>query len=174
MMESRGEKDVKTVLAFGVIEANGATNVIPNSARLEGTFRSLCEDWRFKAHDSMKKIVSRVCERRGATADFDVRVGYPSVYNNPELTENFRGSAIEYLGEEKVHDLPERMTAEDFSFYAQEIPGCFFRLGTASKDSDLGHHGLHTPLFNIDEGALEIGAGLMAWGAINSLRLKET
>ncbi|MAO46303.1 MAG: N-acyl-L-amino acid amidohydrolase [Crocinitomicaceae bacterium] len=174
MMESRDEQDVKTVLAFGFIEANGATNVIPNSARLEGTFRSLCEEWRFKAHDLMKEIVASVCKRRGATADFEIRVGYPSVYNNPELTESVRASAIEYLGEDKVHDLPERMTAEDFSFYAQKIPGCFYRIGTASKNSDLGHHGLHTPLFDIDEGALEIGAGLMAWGAINSLRPKGT
>ena len=96
----------------------------------------------------------------------DIRVGYPSVYNNPELTDRIRSAAIEYLGEEKVHLLPERMTAEDFSFYAQKIPGCFYRLGTASPNSDQGHSGLHTPYFDVDESALEIGAGLIAYGAI--------
>ena len=165
-VESREEQDVKTVLAFGFIEGQGATNVIPNSVHIKGTFRSLDEDWRFKAHSQMHDIVNSICTKRGATADLDIRVGYPSVYNNPQLTERMHKAAVEYLGADKVHELPERMTGEDFSFYAQKIPGCFYRLGTASPDSDHGHHGLHTPKFDIDESALEIGAGLLAYGAI--------
>ena len=158
---------MKTVLRFGFIEGKGATNVIPDSVKLMGTFRSLDENWRFKAHDLMSDLAKEICERRGASADLEIRIGYPSVYNNPELTEKMRKCAIEYLGEDKVHELPERMTGEDFSFYAQKIPGCFYRLGTASPSSDHGHHGLHTPYFDIDENALVIGAGLMAYGAIN-------
>ena len=107
-----------------------------------------------------------ICAKRGAKAELDIRVGYPSVYNDPKLTERMYNAAVEYLGEDKVHELPERMTGEDFSFYTQKIPGCFYRLGTASPDSKHGHHGLHTPHFDIDESALEIGAGLMAYGAI--------
>lgn len=166
IIEERQEKDVKTVLAVGFIEGKGATNIIPNSVRLMGTFRSLNEDWRFKAHALMREVVEEICERRGATAELDIRIGYPSVYNNPQLTERIREVAVEYLGQDKVHELPERMTGEDFSFYAQEIPGCFYRLGTSSSNSEHGHHGLHTPHFDVDETALEIGAGLMAYGAI--------
>ena len=168
LIENREEQDVKTVLAFGFIEGNGATNVIPNSVKLEGTFRSLNEEWRAKAHAQMQAIVNECCAKRGAEGELEIRIGYPSVYNNPELTERVMSNAVEYLGKDKVHLLPERMTAEDFSFYALEIPGCFYRLGTASPNSELGHHGLHTPQFDVDESALEIGAGLMAFNAINS------
>ena len=167
-MENRENKEVKTVLGFGFIEGLGATNVIPNEVSIKGTFRSLNEEWRFFAHSEMKRIADEVCERRGATIDFHIPVGYPSVYNNPELTKKMRLIAEEYLGSDKVHDLSERMTAEDFSYFANEIPGCFYRLGTSSPDSDLGHSGLHTPTFDIDESALEIGAGLMAYAAIKS------
>ena len=165
-IETRENPKIKTVLTFGFIEGSGATNVIPNSVQLKGTFRSLNEEWRFNAHSKIREIVDSICANRGATADLDIRVGYPSVYNDPHLTKRMFNVAVEYLGEDKVHELPERMTAEDFSFYCQKIPGCFYRLGTASPNSEHGHHGLHTSRFDIDESALEIGAGLMAYGAI--------
>jgi len=165
-IETRENPKIKTVLTFGFIEGSGATNVIPNSVQLKGTFRSLNEEWRFNAHSKIREIVDSICANRGATADLDIRVGYPSVYNDPNLTKSMFNAAVEYLGKDKVHELPERMTAEDFSFYAQKIPGCFYRLGTASPDSEHGHHGLHTPCFDIDESALVVGAGLMAFGAI--------
>ena len=165
-IKERADPEIKTVLGFGFIEGKGATNVIPNEVRLKGTFRSLNEEWRFNAHSKMREIVNTICDKRGATVEFHIPVGYPSVYNNPELTKRMRVIAENYLGVEYVHDLPERMTAEDFSFFANEIPGCFYRLGTSSPNSDLGHSGLHTPTFDIDESALEIGAGLMAYAAV--------
>jgi len=165
MISERPDKTIKTVLAFGFIEGKGATNVIPNEVRLEGTFRSLDETWRFDAHKKMKDIINEICSKRGAKSYFDLKVGYPSVYNSPEITSRMRSSAVAFLGEKNVHDLPERMTAEDFSFYANEIPGCFYRIGTSSPNSDLGHSGLHTPTFDVDEDALELGAGLMAFAA---------
>jgi amidohydrolase len=168
LMDNRENKDIKTVLSFGFIEGLGATNVIPNSVRLEGTFRSLSEEWRFEVHEEIDRIVHEICEKRTATAVLDIRVGYPSVYNDPELSSKMKAIAIEYLGEEYVHDLPQRMTAEDFSFYGREIPACFYRFGTSSETSDLGHSGLHTPTFDIDESALTIGAGLMAFAAVRS------
>ena len=165
-IKERADPEIKTVLGFGFIEGKGATNVIPNEVRLKGTFRSLNEEWRFYAHSRMREIVDAICDQRGATVEFHIPVGYPSVYNNPELTKRMRVIAEDYLGVEYVHDLPERMTAEDFSFFANEIPGCFYRLGSSSPNSDLGHSGLHTPTFDIDESALEIGAGLMAYAAV--------
>ena len=127
-IETRKNPEIKTVLAFGFIEGSGATNVIPSSVQLKGTFRSLNEEWRFNAHSKIREIVDSRCAKRGATADLDIRVGYPSVYNDPKLTDRMFNAAIEYLGEDKVHELPERMTGEDFSFYAQKIPGCFLSL----------------------------------------------
>lgn len=165
LISERPDKSIKTVLAFGFIEGKGATNVIPNSVHLQGTFRSLDEKWRFDSHKKMTDIINQICENRGAKSELDLKVGYPSVYNNPELTARMRSSAITYLGQENVHDLPERMTAEDFSFYANEIPGCFYRIGTSSPHSELGHNGLHTPTFDVDEDSLKLGAGLMAFAA---------
>ena len=164
-MNERPDPSIKTVLAFGFIEGLGATNVIPNEVHLKGTFRSLNETWRYEVHKEVKSIVEEICQKRGATADLRIPVGYPSVYNDPDLTARMKSSAIAFLGKEKVHDLPVRMTAEDFSFYAREIPGCFYRIGTSSPISDLGHSGLHTPHFDVDEDALKLGAGLMAYAA---------
>jgi len=164
-MNERPDPSIKTVLAFGFIEGLGATNVIPNEVHLKGTFRSLNETWRYEVHKKIKSIVEEICQKRDAKADLRIPVGYPSVYNDPDLTARMKSSAIAFLGEEKVHDLPVRMTAEDFSFYAREIPGCFYRIGTSSPISDLGHRGLHTPYFDVDEDALKLGAGLMAFAA---------
>jgi len=164
-MNERPDPSIKTVLAFGFIEGLGATNVIPNEVHLKGTFRSLNETLRYEVHKKIKSIVEEICQKRDAKADLRIPVGYPSVYNDPDLTARMKSSAIAFLGEEKVHDLPVRMTAEDFSFYAREIPGCFYRIGTSSPISDLGHRGLHTPYFDVDEDALKLGAGLMAFAA---------
>ena len=168
-IETRENKDIKTVLSIGFIEGKGATNIVPNTVKMEGTFRSLDEEWRFHSHKRMNEIVDAICAKRGATANLDIQVGYPCVYNNPELTQKMTALAVEYLGQDKVHQLPIRMTAEDFSFYAQELPGCFYRLGTSSPNSELGHSGLHTPTFDIDEDSLVVGAGLLAFGAVNNL-----
>ena len=165
LINERPDPSIKTVLAFGFIEGLGATNVIPNEVHLKGTFRSLNETWRYEVHDKIKTIIDDICLKRGATADRKIPVGYPSVYNDPDLTSRMKASAIEFLGEDKVHDLPVRMTAEDFSFYAREIPGCFYRIGTSSPNSELGHSGLHTPHFDVDEDSLKLGAGLMAYAA---------
>ena len=165
LINERPDPSIKTVLAFGFIEGLGATNVIPNEVHLKGTFRSLNETWRYEVHEKIRTIIEDICLKRGASYDLKIPVGYPSVYNDPDLTSRMKASAIEFLGKDKVHDLPVRMTAEDFSFYAREIPGCFYRIGTSSPNSELGHSGLHTPHFDVDEDSLKLGAGLMAYAA---------
>ena len=77
--------------------------------------------------------------------------------------------AENYLGKENVVELEKRMTAEDFAFFSQKLPACFFRLGTASTDGK-NSEGVHTSNFDIDEKALETGMGLMAWIAIDALQ----
>ena len=154
-----------TLLSFGKVEAHGATNIIPNSVNVQGTFRAMDETWRFEAHGLLRNLIEQVASAHGCTVDLDIRVGYPHVNNHVELTQRFKELAIEYVGSDRVHDLDIRMTGEDFSHFANAIPGCFYRLGTASPNSDLGKSGLHTPHFDVDEDSLKLGAGLMAYAA---------
>jgi amidohydrolase len=158
---------VPSVLSFGRIEALGATNILPDSVAVQGTFRSLDEDWRWEGHRLFTELVHRTAEAHGCRADLEIRVGYPHVHNDVRLAAAFKSAAVNYLGAERVHELDIRMTGEDFSYFANEIPGCFYRLGTASAQSEnpLGKHGLHTPQFDVDEKALKVGAGLMAFAA---------
>ncbi|WP_215225354.1 M20 metallopeptidase family protein [Echinicola shivajiensis] len=159
---------VPTVLSFGHIEAKGATNIIPNEVKIQGTFRTLNEEWRAEAHKKMVKIAEGLAEGMGGSVDFEVRKGYPFLKNAPELTDRAYKAAQEFLGEENVEDLDIWMAAEDFSYYTQEMDGCFYRLGIRNEEKGITS-GVHTPTFDIDESALEVGAGLMAWIAINEL-----
>ena len=162
---------VPTVLAFGKIAGNGATNVIPNEVLLEGTFRTMNEIWRKEAHSKMQNIAESIALEMGGICEFKIVSGYPFLVNDETTTNNARAAAEDYLGKENVEELPMRMTAEDFSFYSQQIPSCFYRLGTGNKSKGIVS-GVHTSTFDIDENALEIGAGLIAWLAINELKVK--
>jgi len=159
---------IPSVLSFGRVEALGATNVIPNEVKIQGTFRTLDENWRAEAHKRMVKIAEGIAEGMGGSVDFEVRKGYPFLQNAPELTDRAYKAAQEYLGEENVEDLDVWMAAEDFSYYTQEMDGCFYRLGIRNEEKGITS-GVHTPTFDIDESALEVGAGLMAWIALNEL-----
>ncbi|TAE73871.1 MAG: amidohydrolase [Bacteroidetes bacterium] len=157
-----------SVLSFGKVIANGATNVLPNEVYLEGTFRTYDEKWRAEAHQKMKKIAEGIAEAMGAKCEFTILGGYPFLKNNEILTPRLKDFAIEYMGEENVKDLDLWLAAEDFAYYTQVIDGCFYRLGTRNEDKNIVS-GVHTPTFDIDEKALEIGAGLMAWLAIQEI-----
>jgi len=159
---------VPSVLSFGRVEALGATNVIPNEVKIQGTFRTLNEEWRAAAHKKMLQLAHGLVESMGGELDFEIRKGYPFLQNDPELTARATDAAKEYLGEENVVDLDIWMAAEDFAYYSQEIDGCFYRLGTRNEAKGIVS-GVHTPTFDIEEDALEIGAGLMAWLAISEL-----
>lgn len=158
------------VLSFGKVTANGATNIIPDEVKVEGTFRTMDEPWRAEAHKRMKKMAESIAEGMGGTCELTILNGYPYLKNDPELTERSRANAVTYLGEENVVDLDLWMAAEDFSYYSQQIPACFYRLGTRNEEKGI-ISSVHTPTFDIDEKALEIGSGLMAWLALNELAL---
>lgn len=166
---SRSAKpDVPSVLSFGKIIGEGSTNIIPDEVKLEGTFRTMDEEWRFDAHKKMKALAESIAIGMGGSCDFDVRVGYPYLVNDEVVTETHIQAAKEYLGEENVVDLDLRMTAEDFSYYSQVAPVCFYRLGTRNEAKGITS-GLHTSTFDIDSKALEIGMGVMAYGAMKQL-----
>ena len=158
------ENDGPSVFSIGFIEGSGSTNVVPYKVKMMGTLRAMDEDWRKTAHIKMLEIAEDFAKRYNVEIDFEIRKGYPFLENDIPLTEKAIETAKQYLGEENVVDLPVRMTAEDFSYYSQKVPSCFYRLGTANKEKGI-IHGLHTSKFNIDEDALEIGMGLMAFFA---------
>lgn len=162
------EQKAPTVLAFGKIIAAGATNVIPDVVKIEGTFRTMNEAWRAEAHTKMKQLAESIAKRMGGECEFIVELGYPFLVNDETVTATARKAAEEYLGKENVAELPLRMTAEDFAFFSQQVSSCFYRLGTGNADKGITS-GVHTATFDIDERALEIGAGLMAWLAVNEL-----
>ena len=157
-----------SVLSIGKIIGNGATNIIPEEVKMEGTFRTFDETWRKEAHERIKTICHSTAAAFGGTCDVLIDVGYPFLNNNELTTKNAAHSAKLYLGDDFVEDMPARMTAEDFSYYSQIIPACFFRLGTGNKSKGITAP-VHTPTFDVDEDCLKTGAGLMAWIAINAL-----
>jgi amidohydrolase len=159
---------IPSVLSFGKIIAEGATNVIPDEVYLEGTFRTFSEDWRVKAHEKMKKMAVGIAESMDASCDFEIRKGYPVLVNEESLTKQTRTFAEDYLGKENVVDLDLWLAAEDFAFYSQQVPACFYRLGTGNKELGITSP-VHTSTFDIDENALELSTGLMAYLALKQL-----
>ena len=151
-----------SVLSITSFKGGFTTNVIPGEVKLMGTFRAMDESWRFKAHELIKKIAAELVSGMGAKLDIHIDVGYPAVINNEKLSQQARICAEEFLSPDVIEETEMRMGAEDFGFYCQKIPGCFYRLGTGNKKKGITS-GVHTPLFNIDEDAIEIGIGIMAW-----------
>jgi len=151
-----------TVLSITSFQGGTTTNVIPNEVQLKGTFRSMDEEWRFKAHELIRKISTDLVHSMGGQIDLTIDVGYPSVYNNEKLNSVAKQKAGEFMGQENVEETEKRMGAEDFGYYSQLIPGCFYRLGVMNAEKGITS-GVHTPTFNIDENAIEIGMGMMAW-----------
>lgn len=163
---------IPAVLSFGKIMGMGATNIIPEEVYIEGTFRTLNEEWRAEAKQRIKKMVIGIAESMGATCDIDIKDGYPFLKNAPLLAKRMRAAAVDFLGEENVLDLDLWMAAEDFAYYSQKIDACFYRLGIRNEAKGITS-GVHTSTFDIDEAALQTGTGLMAWLALEELKTKQ-
>lgn len=151
-----------TVLSFGKIIGDGKTNIVPNEVKIEGIIRTFNEEWRAEIKRKIKKISESLAESMGGSCEVFIDQGYPFLVNDDELTERTFTYAKEYMGEENVEGLDLRMTAEDFAYFSQKIPGCFYRLGTRNEEMGITSN-LHTNTFNVDESSLETGMGLMAW-----------
>ncbi|MBV9961334.1 MAG: amidohydrolase [Parafilimonas sp.] len=151
-----------SVLSICSFRGGNTTNVIPAEVKLMGTFRTMDENWRYKAHELIEKHVTGIAQAMGAEADVNIDVGYPAVYNSEQVTDNAVLLAKEFFGDDNIEETELRMGAEDFGFYAQKLPACFFRLGVRNEGQGIVHN-VHTARFNIDESALESGAGIMAW-----------
>ncbi len=151
---------IPCVLSFGHFEALGATNIIPPKAYLKGTFRTMDEVWRAEALKRIKRQAEHIGLAHGATIDVEISKGYPFLENDPLLTQELRTKAIGHLGAANVVELPIRLTAEDFSFYSQTIPTCFFRIGVRNEEKGI-MYGVHHPRFDIDPNALKVGMEMM-------------
>jgi amidohydrolase len=171
LVSRRCKPGVPCVLSFGSVQADGSTNVIPDKVQVQGTFRTMDEEWRKEAHILMKKMAEEMAGSMGGSCDFRVDVGYPFVYNDEELTVFALDAAKEYLGAENVVELDMRMTGEDFSYYTQHMPGCFYRLGTGNEKKGITS-GVHTSTFDVDERSLEIGTGMMTFLALKQLEVQ--
>lgn len=159
---------IPTVLSFGRVMAEGAHNVIPSEVVVRGTFRTFNEEWRKKAHALITETATLVAKSQGTECEVVIDHGYPFLKNDPMVTSIAKAAAEEYLGKDNVIDLDLRMTAEDFASFAQRVPSCFYRLGTANKERGI-MAGLHTPDFDVDEKAIETGTGLMVWASLRQL-----
>jgi amidohydrolase len=157
-----------TVLTFGRIIGEGATNIIPDEVNIAGTFRAFNEVWRQSGLAKIKKMAESIAEGMGGKCEVEISHGYPYLENNPELTRRIKNAAEEYVGKENVLDLDVTMGSEDFAYYSHVIPASFYRLGTRNEAKGITSY-VHTPTFDIDEDALTIGPGLMAWLAISEL-----
>lgn len=151
-----------SVLSICSIQGGHTTNVIPSEVKLMGTFRALDEEWRFKAHELIRQQATGLVHAMGGEIDLHIDIGYPAVYNHETLNKVAKNHAEEYMGQHNVETTEVRMGAEDFGYYTQYIPGCFYRLGVMNVAKGITS-GVHTPTFNIDESAIETGMGMMAW-----------
>jgi len=157
------------VLTFGKIESEGGTyNVIPNAVKILGTFRTYDEDWREKALVKVREVAEGIAASFGATCEVHIERGYPFLVNDQRLTEMSCEAAVDIVGSENVHELPLRMTAEDFAYYSHQVPGCFYRMGVANQARNITSS-VHTPTFDIDESALQSAPAVMAWIALRQL-----
>lgn len=168
-VKDRTPANEPTVFSIGKVIANGATNIVPDQVSVEGTLRTFNEEWRMELHRLIDKTAREVINGSGVKLEIEIRKGSPPLVNDRQLTENIRQHAIEFLGKENVIEVDQRMGAEDFAWYSQVMPACFYRLGTGNRSDPNTTTGLHRSEFDIDESALEIGAGLMAWAAVREL-----
>lgn len=157
-----------TVLTFGRIIGEGATNIIPNEVNIAGTFRALNEEWRESGLRKIIKMAESIAEGMGGRAEIELSRGYPYLENNPELTRRIREATELYVGKENVVDIDLTLGSEDFAYYSHKVPASFYRLGTRNEARGITSY-VHTPTFDIDEDALKIGPGVMAWMALTEL-----
>ena len=156
------------VMNFGRFIADGANNVIPEKAHLSGTLRLFDEEKRQIILQRVEEIALEVCESFGAQCIVDIRNGYPMLVNDAEVTARAIQIAENYLGKEQVQSLAIRTTAEDFSYFLQEVPGTFFRVGVAHQGAGIVYP-LHSSRFDIDERALKTASQMMVKLAIEFL-----
>jgi amidohydrolase len=160
---------IPTVLSFGKVVADGAVNVIPDQVRLEGTFRTMNEQWRGEAHQLIRQVAGGIASSMGGSTEVEIRHGYPVLNNHPVITGEAARIASELLGPEQVEEMEIRMTAEDFAWFTQTIPGMMYRLGIR-KPGSAEIYPLHTAGFQVDETSIRTGISLLSYLSVELLK----
>lgn len=160
------------VLSICKINAGTATNIIPEAVHLAGSVRTSNEALRDKVKKQINTIATGIAAGMGGSCEVKLLEGYPATYNDPALTERTIQAAEEYMGKNQIQPVDLCMAGEDFAYFAQAIPGCFYFLGVQNKSMGIDSW-VHTSTFNIDEAVLAIAPGLMAWLAIKELQHEE-
>jgi amidohydrolase len=168
IVSRHGNPAVPSVLSFGRLEAKGATNVIPSEVKIEGTFRTMNEAWRKQAHEKISQIAQSIAEGMGGKCLVRIEHGYPVLFNHEASTLKAASFSRELLGNDHVEDLELRMTAEDFAYFAEKIPGVFYRFGITDPGGQCNSP-LHSPTFMADEQAIETAMANMAYLALRFL-----
>ncbi|MFW6248831.1 MAG: M20 metallopeptidase family protein [Bacteroidota bacterium] len=168
IINRKSPPQVPNVVSFGKIEADGATNIIPDQVIAHGTFRTMDESWRAEAHERMQKTVRHIAEINDCVGEMEIKKGYPFLINDPDMTSLFHDNAKEYLGKEQVYDLEIKMVAEDFAYFSQKYPSVMYRVGTQKNNHE--QHTLHSPNYQIDDKVLITGSGNLAWLAFSFLK----
>lgn len=166
----KAPSDTPTVLSFGKVIADGAVNVIPDQVQLEGTFRTMNETWRKEAHGLINRIASGIAATMGGSCEVEIRHGYPMLRNHEGITSAASQIAARLLGAENVEEMGIRMTAEDFAWFAQSVPGMLYRLGVRQPGSSTVYP-LHTSGFRVDESALHTGISMLSYLSLELLKI---
>jgi amidohydrolase len=156
------------VVTIGAIHGGTTHNVIPRTCRMLGTVRAFSDDVRKAMPERIERVLRACCDASGASYAFDYLWRYPVTSNDPVQTRYARALAETTAGPDRVVDAAQLMGAEDFSFFAQRVPACFYTLG-ARGDTETGHPH-HSSLFDIDERALPPGVAMMTALAFDAPR----
>jgi amidohydrolase len=156
------------VLTFGSIDAGTASNVIPETARIKGTFRYFDPDLHAFAGDRIGAIARGVAEGLRARCEVEITRGYPPLFNDPGFAGIVLDAARELLPPDRVVETEMTMGSEDMSLFLGRAPGCYFLLGTANSEKGLTNPH-HSPRFDIDEDALPLGLEIAKRSALKFL-----
>lgn len=170
IVSRNADPTMPTILSFGKMVGLGRTNIIPDEVKIEGTIRTFDEKWRLDAHQRITSIAKGLAESMGGSCDVFIDFGYPYVFNDDDCTQRTHDNGVEYFGAENVDWLNLRMTAEDFAFFAQKIPACYYRIGVHIKDTPITN--LHRPNLMIDENSIRNAMGFIAFNAMKALESK--
>lgn len=167
LVSRAGNPLTPSVLSFGKIIGDGAINVIPDMVLMEGTFRTIDEDWRLQAHEKIKSIVEGIVKGFGGHCEIEIRKGYPCLQNDESLANDVAKSLAEYDGCGTIEDPGIWMASEDFAYYTYEIRSCFYFFGVGKKEDSSA---LHTSTFDFDDNLLELSCGAMTFAALKLLQ----
>jgi len=159
------------VISVGMIEGGVRSNIIPDDVRMLGTIRTLDPEMRPKMHERIRHTAETIASAAGAKAKVEIRLGAPVTYNDPDLVEATVPSLQRVAGgKQYVVRAPQATGAEDFAFYQEVLPGMFYYIGVTPPEVSLDEAAPnHSPLFYIDEAALQVGARSLANVAVDFL-----